>query len=66
MMIKHIKTIGLGAGLLILGFIYFNAPGAGTVAAHEGVSICEIKEIALDEGYGVSRVEVRKVCGLAH
>ena len=61
-MTKFVSTIGFCTGLLILGLAYFTAPGASSVEAREGAAACHVQEVALDEGYGVSRTELRKVC----
>ena len=61
-MIKFFSTLSFCAGLLFLALAYFNAPGASPVEAAEGASACRVMEVALDEGYGVSRTELRKIC----
>ena len=61
-MTKFVSALSFFAGLMIIGLAYFNAPGAGPVAAREGAS-CRTVEVALDEGYGLSRTELRQVCG---
>lgn len=48
-------ALALGLGALALA-----GPHGGRVEAREGD--CARKEVALDEGYGVSRIELREVC----
>lgn len=57
-MTKIVSAIGLCLGLFVLTMAYFTAPGS--VEARE--SDCTVKEIALDEGYGVTRTEIRAIC----
>lgn len=63
-MTKIASALGFCLGLVLLVAVYFNAPGAGPVEAREGAS-CRMIEVALDEGYGVSRTELRRVCEFA-
>jgi hypothetical protein len=63
-MAKLVSTLTFCAGLLILTLVYFNAPGASPVEAAEGGAICRAVEVALDEGYGVTRTELREVCSV--
>lgn len=64
-MTKIFSAVGFCAGLLILGLAYFNAPGAGPVEARERGRVCGVIEVAVDAGYGISQVELRKVCAAA-
>lgn len=49
----------LGATILLL------APGSTEVEAREEASAnCRTIPVSLDEGYSISRIEMRKVCGL--
>ncbi|MDB5652192.1 MAG: hypothetical protein JWL62_3712 [Hyphomicrobiales bacterium] len=53
------------ATALVLGTFVLSGPHGGAVEAHEEMSApeCSRQQVALDEGYGVSRVEWRTVCG---
>jgi hypothetical protein len=59
-MTKIVSAIGLCIGIVVLSLAYFNAQGP--VQAQEN-GACSVKEVALDEGYGVTRKEIRAVCG---
>ncbi len=61
-MIKIVSTLGFCLGILILGIVYFNGFGGSAVVAAEEVSSCKMVDVPLDEGYGVSRTELRWVC----
>ena len=54
----------LAAGLLGAGFAISPGETNHVVAAEGGASAagCRIVEVALDEGYSVSRTETREVC----
>ena len=54
----------LAAGLMGAGFV-ISPRETNTVVAAEGASapVCRVVEVALDEGYSVSRTETREVCG---
>lgn len=61
-----IKLISLLTFTLILGAVavgLLSPPETDAVAAHEDVtSTCPLAVVALDEGYGVTRTEMRPVC----
>ena len=61
-----IKRILLLTFALILGAVFFEvliSPGTDAVAAREDVtSGCPLRQVALDEGYGITRTEMRPVC----
>lgn len=62
---KAISVIGLLASLGVLFAAYSGMPEAGDAGLHADASLgngCVSREIALDEGYGVSRTETRLVC----
>lgn len=64
-MSKAVSIIGLMASLGVLFAAYAVTPEAGDVglrAAASPVGGCISREVALDEGYGVSRTETRLVC----
>jgi hypothetical protein len=52
------------ATAITLGLFVIALPQGGSVEAREdsNPSICTRQQVALDEGYGVSRVEWRMVC----
>jgi hypothetical protein len=56
-----VRTISFLALALILGVGAFVIAGSesGRVEASEN---CASREVPLDEGYGVTRIEVREVC----
>jgi hypothetical protein len=65
-MIKTISVLACVTGLALILAAFVRAPNLGRVEAHEtAVSSdgCSLREVALDEGYGVSRKVMRRVCG---
>ena len=48
----------LGGGILLM------TPGSTQVEAREETAHCRMEPVALDEGYSISRIEMRKVCDL--
>ena len=69
-MAKVIFVLGFGIGLAILAIAMTASPQASTVAApdvHAAMSAahCSLQEVALDEGYGVTRRVVQRVCPVA-
>jgi hypothetical protein len=60
-MTKVLSTLGFFGCVLML-VIYLNAPSASSVEAREDGVSCHTVEVAIDEGYGVSQTETRKVC----
>jgi hypothetical protein len=49
----------LGATVMLL------APGSTKVEAREdGAGPCRMVPVSLDEGYSISRIEMRQVCGI--
>lgn len=48
----------LGASVLLM------TPGSTQVEAREETAHCRVEPVALDEGYSISRIEMRQVCGL--
>ena len=63
-MTKFVSALGFCLGLVLLAAAYFNAPVASPVEARESAG-CRVIEVALDEGYGVSRTQLRRVCDSA-
>ena len=62
-MIKLISLLTLGVILGALAFGLWSLPGTDPVAAREDVmSRCVLRQVALDQGYGVTRTEIRLVC----
>lgn len=64
-MSKAISIIGLIASLGVLFAAYAVTPETADAGLHAEASLangCFSREIALDEGYGVSRTETRLVC----
>jgi hypothetical protein len=61
-----VKLISLLTFAFILGaaaFGWLSPPGTDAVAAGEDItSPCPLSQVALDEGYGVTRTEMRPVC----
>jgi hypothetical protein len=56
-----VRTVSLLclAAILALGAFALIGPQSARVEARED---CASREVPLDEGYGVSRIEVREVC----
>jgi hypothetical protein len=64
-MSKAVSIIGLVVSLGVLFAAYTVTPEAADVGLRADTSVgngCVRREVALDEGYGVSRVETRLVC----
>lgn len=60
-MLKKISLFAASLGIFAaVGF--FLADGETQLQAHEDHRACPPRAIALDEGYGVSRIEMRPVC----
>jgi hypothetical protein len=62
---KTLVLFGLAIVAIIAAAIVATMPSSGTVEAHERTAKstpCHTEEVALDEGYGVSRVAMRRVC----
>ncbi len=62
-MIRMLSTLGFFAGIALLLLAFFNPQTVGSLAAREDSAGCRTVQVPLDEGYGVSRVESREVCG---
>ena len=66
MTIAMIKLISLLTFVLVLGafaLVFLSLPDTNAEAAREGVaSPCPLQQVALDEGYGVTRMAMRPVC----
>jgi hypothetical protein len=61
-----IKLISLLTFALVLGAVavgLLSPPATDALSAHEDVTPgCPLSPVALDEGYGVTRMEMRPVC----
>ena len=65
-MIRMLSTLGFFAGIALLLLAFFNPQTVGSLAAREDATGCRTVQVPLDEGYGISRVESREVCGALH
>lgn len=76
-MAKLIFALGIVIGLAILAIAVTAGPESSGVEARESAphsgktraalmskGSCSLREVALDQGYGISRTIVRKVCHL--
>jgi hypothetical protein len=63
-MTRVISIIGLVVSLARIFAAYVETPEAASIesAATETLGECVIREVALDEGYGVTRMEKHIVC----
>lgn len=66
-MARLVSILGLFIGCAIVAIAMAGSPPSGDVEARESdVSVqdknCHMEEVLLDEGYGVSRKEQRRVC----
>jgi hypothetical protein len=66
-MARFVSILGLFVGCAILAIAIAGTPRSDNVEAHEnGTSAstdnCRVEEVMLDEGYGVSRKEQRRIC----
>ncbi len=62
---KTVILFAMAVAVIVGAAIVATMPPAGTVQAHESslkVSPCHTEQVALDEGYGVSRMVMRRVC----
>jgi hypothetical protein len=67
MMARLVSILGLFIGCAIVAIAMAGSPTSGDVEARESdASIrgknCHMEDVLLDEGYGVSRKEHRRVC----
>ncbi len=66
MMKKMLSTFGFCAGVALLTLMVLNIPTVAPSNASETAgSACRMVEMPIDEGYGVSPVELRQVCDQA-
>ena len=62
-MIKLVSFLTFAFILGAAAFGWLSPPGTEAVSAHEDItSGCPLSQVALDEGYGVTRTEMRPVC----
>ncbi|MGP0059189.1 MAG: hypothetical protein ACLPID_07890 [Beijerinckiaceae bacterium] len=69
-MVRLVSILGLFVGCAIVAIAMAGTPRSGDVEAHENdtsarTENCRVEEIPLDEGYGVSRKELRRICTTA-
>lgn len=67
-MIKAFAIFCSVIGFFVVALALASMPQSGEVEARENIGVndgCATHEVALDEGYGVSRKVVQRVCGLA-
>ena len=63
-MTKLLSTFGFFAGVALLALALLNPPSIGASQAREETSTaCRTVQVPLDEGYGISQVESREICG---
>jgi hypothetical protein len=63
-MIKLISVLTFTLVLSAAALAFLGLPGTDAEAAHKAVAVnCPLQEVALDEGYGITRMEMRPVCG---
>jgi gas vesicle protein len=65
---KIVLFLGVVIGAAIFSIALIGAPASGSVAREMPKSAsapanCHVEEVALDEGYGVSRRTTRTICG---
>jgi hypothetical protein len=66
-MARLVSVLGLCVGCAILAIAMAGTPHSSEIEGHDtDTSIraenCRMEEVMLDEGYGVSRKELRRVC----
>jgi hypothetical protein len=62
---KTMVLFAIAAAALIVAVTAVTMPSSATVEAHGGTgkaAACRTEQVALDEGYGVSRIAERRVC----
>ena len=66
-MIKVLSTFGFFAGIGLLAIALVNPASLGSLQAREQndqpAANCRIAQVAVDEGYGITAMEARQVCG---
>ena len=66
-MARLVSILGLFGGCAIVAIAMAGTPRSGDVEAHENdtsarTENCHVEVVPLDEGYGVSRKELRRIC----
>ena len=61
-MIRMLSSLTLILCLGLAAIAYFRISGSGSVEAREGSDSCHAQSVPLDQGYGVSQTELRRVC----
>jgi hypothetical protein len=58
------SIFGFVLGVILIGVALASVPGIVGVSAGEDAvtGSCAVTEVALDQGYGISPVELRRVC----
>jgi hypothetical protein len=62
-MIASKSILGFVLGIALIGLALMSVPSIVGVRASEETASCPMVEVSLDQGYGVSSVELRPVCG---
>jgi hypothetical protein len=62
LLILSLGAVALISALLITQVVLSDVSGAVEARDESGASACRLVQIALDEGYSVSRVEERRIC----
>jgi hypothetical protein len=65
-MIKMVSIGGVLLGFTVMFAVFMIRPDPASVEAQVGTAsrkACVTRDVALDEGYGVTRMETRLVCG---
>ncbi len=70
-MARTVSILGLFVGGAIVAIAMAGTPRSGDVEARENgttarMENCRVEEVPLDEGYGVSRKEQRRICTTAN
>ncbi len=64
---KTVSLLGLAIALGMIAIAVLGPDGTKVQASEDhlrfGAKDCALQEVALDEGYGVSRTEIRHICG---
>ncbi|MDR3462535.1 MAG: hypothetical protein P4L76_09510 [Beijerinckiaceae bacterium] len=64
-MSKTLVLFAIAAAALIVAITAATMPSSATVEAHGGAgkaASCRTEQVALDEGYGVSRIAEQQIC----
>jgi hypothetical protein len=64
-MIKTVGFLGIATGIALIAIALIGTQPSASVEAREDrpqIEGCPLQEVALDEGYGVSRMVMRSIC----